>query len=189
MRLLPLAFFVPALAHALALTPSDAIESTSVNSNLGTLSDINAAFNTNFTGLSLAYKGDAGGGESGSLVDSYSYTIEGTDPDDGFDSFTITFDGQPAAVCPTCILIVKDGNHTPSQYLFNLANWNGTETISGSGFWANGGGAISNVALWQGLDGGGSGTGNEVPIPAAAWLFGSALVGLGSIARKRKAVA
>jgi len=37
------------------------------------------------------------------------------------------------------------------------------------------------------LPGGGGGTGgNEVPIPAAAWLFGSALLGLGGIARKRK---
>lgn len=186
MRKLPLLFLAPALAHALAITPTDAIESTNVNSNLGTLSDINAAFGTTFTGLDLAYKGDAGGTESGPLAGSYSYTITASGaPADGFDSFTITFDGPPAAVCPTCILIVKDGNNNPSQYLFNLADWNGTETISGSGFWADDNGAISNIALWQGLSGGGTGTGNEVPVPAAAWLFGSALIGLAGVARKR----
>lgn len=33
----------------------------------------------------------------------------------------------------------------------------------------------------------GTGTGNEVPIPAAAWLFGSGLLGLAGVARTRKA--
>jgi hypothetical protein len=34
--------------------------------------------------------------------------------------------------------------------------------------------------------GGGGGQGNEVPIPAAAWLFGSGLLGLAGVSRKRR---
>lgn len=44
-----------------------------------------------------------------------------------------------------------------------------------------------NPSVFPGGNGTGTGTGNEVPIPAAAWLFGSGLLGLAGVARTRKA--
>jgi hypothetical protein len=45
--------------------------------------------------------------------------------------------------------VVKDGRHTPAQYLFSLANWSGKEAINLSDFWPAGG-SISHVAIYQG---------------------------------------
>jgi hypothetical protein len=45
---------------------------------------------------------------------------------------------------------------------------------------------ISNYRAYQ-CDNCGSIQTNEVPLPAAVWMFGSAMLGLGGIARKRKA--
>jgi hypothetical protein len=113
----------------------------------------------------------------------YDYTITSSEGND-FDTFTITYTGGTAASCPTCILIVKDGNNDPSQYLLSLDDWNGTDTISGSGFWTDTNGAISNVALWQGDSGTPPGP-VDVPEPAPAALLGLGLIGVG-LTRFRK---
>ena len=70
-----------------------------------------------------------------------------------------------------------------------LDQWIDTITLTGNGIAAIE--DLQQVRVGPGTfpDGGGSGTGNEVPIPAAAWLFGSALLGLSGVARKRKVVA
>ena len=86
--------------------------------------------------------------------------------------------------CPECYLFVKDGNHVPNAYVFNLgtnlgtgallAKWNGTEDLDLDNFWI-GNGAISHVAIY--------GT-SVVPVPAAVWLFGTALLGFIGFSRR-----
>jgi len=46
---------------------------------------------------------------------------------------------------------------------------------------------VDPATLPGGGGGGGGGQGNEVPIPAAAWLFGSGLLGIAGVSRKRRA--
>ncbi|HEY3476160.1 MAG TPA: hypothetical protein VGK56_16215 [Anaerolineales bacterium] len=153
---------VGSTAHAVSVSPLNFDWTTTTTSNLNS-AGIGTV--TGFTGLSLLYKSDFGGGEDGSLASSHNTTFSSPGGvDDGPSAFTVSYVSGAFASCPTCILVVKDGNHNPAQYLYNLGNWNGTEQINGSGFWLNGGGAISNVAVW--------GTGSAVPVPGTSLLFG-----------------
>jgi len=74
-------------------------------------------------------------------------------------------------------LLVKDGNHTPWWYLFELPalDW-ANETILLSGFWPDGG-AISHVSLY--------GSSAPVPEPGTLLLLGAGLLGLALYGRKR----
>jgi hypothetical protein len=161
-------------AHALNLSPANYDWTTNITSNLNST---NIGTITGFTGLSLLYKSDFEGGEDRSLQSSYHTTFSSPGgASDGPSAFTVSYVSGAFASCPTCIFVVKDGNHAPSQYLFNLGSWTGKEQINGSGFWLNGGGAISNVAIW--------GSGSSVPEPASLMLLGTALAGVG-ISRRR----
>ena len=97
----------------------------------------------NLSGLTLTenYKQDAGGPESGSLLGSYTTTFNAD-----LSGFTIVYDGGSTFDRPTCVLYVKDGSPRP-QYFFDLGDWNGTETITGSGFYPEQG-AISHVDIF-----------------------------------------
>jgi hypothetical protein len=71
---------------------------------------------------------------------------------------------------------------------FSAANSSVALTLDIAGLWSivDGAGvtlAAGNHNEYTLRDSGGSG--NEVPLPAAAWLFGSALIGLGAVARTR----
>jgi hypothetical protein len=122
------------------------------------------------------YKSDwtTGGGsaESGPLAGSYATTYSST-PSDPSDA-TITWEGGDI-VGPTAYLLVKDGNHTPAWYLFNLTalDWDGKDTLYLSGFWPQGG-AISHVSLY----------GTPVPEPSTMLLLGAGLLGLAGFGKR-----
>ncbi len=92
------------------------------------------------------YKQDVGGGEAGDLAGSYTttFTNSSSDPEEA----EIVYNGGDSASCPTCMLLVKDGNQDPAWYLFDLSSiWDGMETINLLGFWPQQG-AISHVSLY-----------------------------------------
>lgn len=158
-------------AHALSLSPTDATWTTNQTSacNAACVAGI-----TDISGLTLLYKADVGTSaspattETGSLAGSYTTTFSNTSLEPA--NFSIEYGRGSFASCPTCILVVKDGNHSPAQYLFNLGSWDGQEIISGTGFWPQNG-AISHVAIYGGA--------TSVPEPSSLMLLGAGLAGLG----------
>lgn len=161
---------------ALTLTPADIQSGDCTGPGTGA----DPAWITNFcaamSGLTQQYKIDApAAAESGPLAAHYSGTLTTESPGD-FDGGTITWTGPSSIVCsPTsaCWLLVKDGNHTPGRYAFDLSNrWDGVMEIILADFWpaSEGGGSISHVAIYS--------EEVDLPAPAAVVLLGVALLGL-----------
>lgn len=156
-----------------------------------TLSDVNGGNDTAlwpFLGT-LAYKANydpkAGeAAEEGTLTGSYNTTFfadDGTETATGGDpSFaSISYVGGDKVDCSAdCWLVVKDGNHSPARYLFDLAmlGWDGMQELDLENFWNSGGGAISHVAIFADV--------SPIPVPAAVWLFGTALLGFIGFSRR-----
>ncbi len=129
--------------------------------------------------LILYYKQDFGGGESGIYSDNYETTFTGFEGSEATGADIIHDIGDLVSInCRECYLVVKDGGGLPSQYIIDLAAWNGLDTLSLSGFWDGSGvaGAISHVAIYGDV--------SAVPVPAAIWLFGTALIGFVGMSRK-----
>lgn len=169
------------------LTPGGATATCNDSANLGTLDSINTCFGTSYTDLDFGYKQNVGdASDTGFYADFYT-TVFSNDPLDPADAL-ITWDGPDFFDCPTCILIVKDGNQTPAQYLFDLGSWDGQESIQMTGFWPNQG-AISHVEIWSGGSsngGGGGSTGNGVPEPGILALVGIGLLGQAMLMGQRR---
>lgn len=126
--------------------------------------------------LALVYKQDYGGGEGGTAAGLYSTSFVNTTGPSGA---TISWDGPSMAIsCPTCYVVVKDGNNTPAQYLFTLNSWNGTENLNFSGFWPTNG-SISHIAIYNNVTSSGGGSIAAIPEPEtyAMLLAGLGLVG------------
>ncbi len=178
-------FFITAFfslsAQAITIDPANCgttltCLTTADNSNLTTSAEIETAFGVSFDpDLTLYYKSAVGGGEAGTFAGSYSttYTNSALDPADA----DITYGSGASISCPDCYLLVKDGNQTIAQYLISLGGWNGTDMLELRNFWPSNG-AISNVAIWGNV--------SPVPVPAAVWLFGTALIGFIGISRRTK---
>ena len=174
-------------AHALTLSPGMETWTSLSTSNLGQAA-VEAIVGV--SPLGLVYKQDEGGFESGNGAGYYTTTFSYETTGDASGA-TITWDGPMLISCGDCFLIVKDGNHDANnpppwpQYIYDISGWNGTDTITLSGFWP-GPGSISNVAIWNNYDGGGGG-GTITPVPEAD-TYAMLLAGLGLVgfaARRR----
>ncbi len=94
----------------------------------------------------LAYKRNVGDSDEGPFAASYSTSFDNT-PSDPADATISYISGQPSITAEDIYLLVKDGNHTPAAYLFDISNWNGTDSLMLTGFWPDGG-AISHVSIY-----------------------------------------
>lgn len=159
-----LAFAAQAGAVPYVITPGTATVATGPNNSQPSIAQIQTA--TGVSPLTIAYKKEAGSGsDSGTYASSYSTTFTNT-PSDPSDAEIVYGSGAVLSLDPL-FLLVKDGNHAPYWYLFNISNWNGTDTIKLTGFWPNGG-AISNIVIYAG---------NSTSVPDGATTL--ALLGIG----------
>jgi hypothetical protein len=132
-------------------------------------------------GLDKLYNQDVGAStDLGSLAGSYTTTFGVVAGDDPLDpgSANIVYDSGDAVSCPTCLLLVKDGNQEPASFIFDLSSiWDGMETISIRDFWPNQG-AISHVSFY--------GKNTPVPEPSMVGLLAIGLIGAAVARRKIK---
>lgn len=178
-----LAFSSTALSATLDIMPTDCA-TTGADYELGATcwttddnSQPDAASLSTLTGIPAAdlnelYKANQGGSDGDDYTTTFSNSA--TDPEDA----TIEWDGGGFISCvtETCILVVKDGKHSPAVYVFDITGWDGQDQINLTAFWPQQG-AISNVSIW-----GGSST--SVPEPGTLALLGIGLFGMGAMRRR-----
>lgn len=178
-----------ARAALVTITPDDCIDGSCWTTDTTSALDANDIEGmVGVTDLVLLYKDEVEGSESGLYASSYDTTFSNSaaDPEDAL----IDYIGGDSIACDSCYLVIKDGIHSPAQYIFDLSDlsylslggewlggeWDGVMSLFIDGFWSEGG-TISHIAIF--------GTISEVPLPAAFWLFGTALIGFVGISRRR----
>jgi hypothetical protein len=164
--------------HALPITPSYIPQfTTNTNSNLNA-DDVETLTGCNCE-LTEDYKQNVGeAGDSGGFAGNYTTAFSQISAADGVSGATITWDGGAKITGDNIFLLVKDGKQIPAQYVFDISQWDGMETLTLSGFWANANGAISHVAIY-------SDPSSSVPEPSATLLLGLALGGVAFLSRKK----
>lgn len=165
-------------AQAILLTPADCnvgVNCWTTDVNSQPTADSIATLVGTSTELIELYKAEVGGNDSGPYKTSYETTFLNSelDPMDAL----IEYISGPSITCPECYVSIKDGNHSPALYVFDLNSWNGIEAISLEDFWPRQG-AISNVAIW--------GNSANVPEPSTLALLGIGMVGLVLVRRRKK---
>ncbi|MDC8444631.1 MAG: PEP-CTERM sorting domain-containing protein [Nitrosomonas sp.] len=183
--------FVGFNAHAIIITPSTAgiILGSSLTPPTGPANcEPNCVYNAfnvnggvNNGSLSLLYKSDVSGtsgigSDSGTFAASYMTTFSNTATDPS--NALIDYISGASITCPDCYLAIKDGNHAPTYYFYNLASWNGTEDIILRDFWPQQG-AISHVSIWGKPS-------TSIPEPGIVLLLGIGLLGLLVTARRQQ---
>jgi hypothetical protein len=185
-------------AHAILITPV-AHNGTTVwtggNPGLNTGNfNPNAAYISGITGtagLIELYKSDVNNGspvESGNatFVSAFQTTFSNSSSDP--QNALIDFVGPNGISATPAYLLIKDGNHSPYWYVYNLTafGWDGVSDIDIQGFWP-GSGAISHVSLY------GNTTVTKIPPPntpgvpdggSTVALLGLGLAALAFIRRK-----
>ena len=127
--------------------------------------------------LTELYKQDVGGPESGGFASSYVTTFSNS-PSDPSDALIDYIGGSAITGFEELYLYVKDGEHDPAFYVFDISGWNGTDDLVLEGFWPQGG-AISHVTIL------GGGTSTNVPDGGATMaLLGLGLGAIGFVRRK-----
>ena len=117
--------------------------------------------------------------ESGLFTSSYetSFSPVPSDPSEPLDpeGALISYVGGDFISCPECFLVVKDGNHDPIWYIFDIGSWNGMDNIEILDFWPARG-AISHVDI--------VGRSASVPEPSILALMSLGILALGFTRRK-----
>ena len=166
--LLLAAMISTASAHALLITPDDAIDFGPENR----MNQIRAVLSAehSLTSETFEYTTE---GEAGGAAHEYEVTFSNTisNPSDAL----IEWMGEGYLMGATHML-VKDGNHDPGWYLFDISGWDGMETIELNAFWPAGG-AISNIRMYGGV---------SVPEPETLAMFALGLVALFGTARRKR---
>ncbi|MFO7570168.1 MAG: PEP-CTERM sorting domain-containing protein [Smithellaceae bacterium] len=161
---------------ALPITPDTLPRWTGTNNDNMNASEIASYVGYNGT-LSELYKQNVGeGSDSGNFAASYETSFYNT-PDDPKDATITHVVGSAYITGLPLYLYVKDGNHDPAFYIFDITNvWNGTDTIYLTDFWP-GRGAISHVTIL--------GKVSAVPEPVTLILLGLGLLGVAGFRRKK----
>ena len=120
----------------------------------------------------------------------------------GFFGDVAIYTAETDGVHPDAPFAAVSGDLTGTALTLDLSSWtaywNGTSFNQGGMISATTDGAGNFTATWDALVVGGAfdgqigawtinGTVSAIPVPAAAWLFGSGLLGLVGIARRRRA--
>jgi len=116
--------------------------------------------------------GDAIGEDSGLFADDYATEFMNITGDPS--GATISW-GEGGIIQGAQWLLVKDGDHIPVWYLFDITDWDGMMAIELTGFWQDNG-AISHVSIYG------------IPEPGTLALFGIGLA-LAAFSRRRKKAA
>lgn len=126
--------------------------------------------------VDLLYKDNVGGVEEGmaNFMASYEtvFSNSASDPSDALISYV-----GGDIMADASWLVVKDGNHSPSWYLFDISIWDGVEDISLTNFWPDQG-AISHISIF-------GSNAVKVAEPGTLALFGLGLLGFGLLRRRR----
>lgn len=165
-------------SHAVPISLSPAVATFSGMNN-GALGAAAVGSVTGTTGLTVAYKQNAGGAEEGGFAGSYATAFTNTLSDPS--AALITYDGgnDPFITGGRIFLYVKDGTPRP-WYLFDISSWNGKDALQLTGFYT-GPGSISQLTIFT------SPNGVIIRTPEAGStlaLLGCAVVTIGAVRRK-----